>query len=343
MPSSQTLLIIGNGFDLQRGLKSHYKDFFAWLRDFKYPQRKDNLWEIHFLHSTFEGDGWVDIEAKIQEILINNKFSEWKSDVAYNKILIPETRYIHKVTKNSTGHIDLFDLQIKLNNLDYKWLLYELKVFENSFCEYIKEQVEGNGNHLSNAIDLLGVIAERDAVQIINFNYTNPFNHLSLRDSSRRERLKKLVCSYHNVHGTYINKDIIFGVDATAELSRNSGTRIFNKTYRKMFLKDNARVLPETVNKIKFYGHSLGEADYSYFQSIFDSYNLYGEHKHGQVTLQFYFTNGIETMEEAADRVHKLITAYGDTLDNKDKGKNLLHKLLLEGRLQIKFIDGINV
>lgn len=27
--------------------------------------------------------------------------------------------------------------------------------------------------------------------------------------------------------------------------------------------------------EIKFYGHSLSEADYSYFQSIFDFYNLY--------------------------------------------------------------------
>ena len=38
-----------------------------------------------------------------------------------------------------------------------------------------------------------------------------------------------------------------------------------------------------------------------------------------------------------ANSVYKLISIYGSTLDNKDKGSNLLHKLLLEGRIQIIF------
>ena len=37
--------------------------------------------------------------------------------------------------------------------------------------------------------------------------------------------------------------------------------------------------------RIKFYGHSLGEADYSYFQAIFDSVKLY----EGDTRLVFYF------------------------------------------------------
>lgn len=36
------------------------------------------------------------------------------------------------------------------------------------------------------------------------------------------------------------------------------------------------------------------------------------------------------------DRVVKLIKTYGNTLDNKDHGKNLLHKLKLENRILIK-------
>lgn len=31
----------------------------------------------------------------------------------------------------------------------------------------------------------------------------------------------------------------------------------------------------------------------------------------------------------------QLLTTYGETLDNKDHGKNLMHKLLLEGRLEV--------
>ena len=35
----------------------------------------------------------------------------------------------------------------------------------------------------------------------------------------------------------------------------------------------------------------------------------------------------------------RLLSSYGTTLDNKDHGKNLVHKLLLEGRLIIRRID----
>lgn len=79
---------------------------------------------------------------------------------------------------------------------------------------------------------------------------------------------------------------------------------------------------------IKFYGHSLSEADYSYFQSIFDYYNLYSNCRMG---LVFYYSEGYEQTDE----IYRLINVYGDTLSNQKQGKNLIHKLLLENRLKI--------
>jgi hypothetical protein len=38
---------------------------------------------------------------------------------------------------------------------------------------------------------------------------------------------------------------------------------------------------------------------------------------------------------EQFNRIASLFQAYGETIDNKDHGKNLMHKLLLERRLQI--------
>ena len=57
-----------------------------------------------------------------------------------------------------------------------------------------------------------------------------------------------------------------------------------NAETRVLLTKDNPL-------EIKFYGHSLREADYSYFQSIFDSYNLY---ENSKVSLMFYFPKGFE-------------------------------------------------
>ena len=38
-------------------------------------------------------------------------------------------------------------------------------------------------------------------------------------------------------------------------------------------------------------------------------------------------------------RIARLINKYGETLDNKDHGKNLLNKLMLEGRIKVRKID----
>jgi hypothetical protein len=61
---------------------------------------------------------------------------------------------------------------------------------------------------------------------------------------------------------------------------------------------------------IKFYGHSLGEADYSYFQAIFDSVKLYG----GGTRLVFYF------------RPHKL--SGGCVQDENCARKEMMEKVI---------------
>lgn len=168
---------------------------------------------------------------------------------------------------------------------------------------------------------------------ILSFNYTNLFDILGVKSP----------CVYSNVHGKLCSvqcteeckaSNIIFGIDDTLIQSKdlNSELRLFSKTYRKM-MDTNVpiSILPPNNNRpieIKFYGHSLSEADYSYFQSIFDFYDLYGNNN---VSLIFYYSKGYEQH----DAIYRLINSYGKTLDNKDQGKNLIHKLLLESRLKI--------
>lgn len=175
--------------------------------------------------------------------------------------------------------------------------------------------------------------ANLHSVNILSFNYTSLFDILGVESP----------CLYNNVHGKLcINKcadnctscNIIFGIDDTIIQSHNENFELykFSKTYRKMLNAGvGTSILPKKDNQmieIKFYGHSLSEADYSYFQSIFDYYNLYENNK---VSLIFYYSKGFEQTE----KVYRLINTYGKTLSNKDQGKNLTHKLLLENRLKI--------
>ena len=137
-----------------------------------------------------------------------------------------------------------------------------------------------------------------------------------------------------------MNQSLHINIDTTV------GIFDFTKTSRKIHnINDKVKslnnpLLNRTVDEIIVYGHSLSQADYSYYQSIFDFYDLY----HSDIKLSFKYSvydtkvrNQIKS--EQSKRVIKLILDYGNTMDNKDNGKNLLHKLLLEDRLHIELIS----
>ncbi|MFT8407188.1 MULTISPECIES: hypothetical protein [Lactobacillaceae] len=81
------------------------------------------------------------------------------------------------------------------------------------------------------------------------------------------------------------------------------------------------KLLPKTVKIIAFYGHSLAPADYSYFQLIFDYYNIYDESKEQ------------ETKRAQFNSVSKLMPAYGTTFHN-EKGENLIGHHFLTSLVQ---------
>lgn len=218
---------------------------------------------------------------------------------------------------------------VKFNNvdeiIDYKEEEKQRREFYDSEADEIVDPPE-----LSEEFDNL------HNTYILSFNYTALFDILKVESP----------CFYSNVHGKLcmkkcdnncLSSNIIFGIDDTLIHSEDasSNLRIFSKTYRKMLSAETqTQILPPCNNnplEIIFYGHSLSEADYSYFQSIFDYYNIYENNK---VSLIFYYSEG----HDQYDAIYKLINSYGKSLSNKDQGKNLLHKLLLENRLRIKEI-----
>lgn len=367
MRNDNALLIMGNGFDLQCGLKSSYKHFFEWLR-LEYQKGSNggdkqicnNIWVAHFLNIPITGEGWADVEDSLKNaLIINNETSEspvekWKRIInenlanSINNYINIDEELCCICRYNREEGCDSF---LKYNNNLY-WFLDRLIDFECIFSKYLCKQVSNNISYIKNVFKLISLIVDEEKFSVINFNYTNPFHETYLDSASLK--LKELFLNATNVHGTLSDDNIIFGIDVTKEKELSLESRIFTKTHRKMLLKSPKSTLPQNITKIKFYGHSLGEADYSYFQSIFDNYNLYGDNldtlnyysNDKQVMLQFYFTilnekNKKNEERSAIDRVYKLITGYGTTLDNKDKGNNLLHKLLLEGRVQIEFLSTI--
>ena len=214
-------------------------------------------------------------------------------------------------------------------------------MFEKAFSEYIKsiEDDEYYRAACKLLLEITKVFSNKDEEHsvpeiedlIFTFNYTNPFNVYGPN------------IPVVNVHGTAEDNKIIFGIDQE-KIDPNKSIFRFTKTFRQMTetkLASNYEqailLSKDEVSEIAFYGHSLSELDYSYFQTIFDHYDLYG----GNILLVFYYKVYEGTTQEAleldlADKISRLLHNYSDSIDNSKKGKNLLHKLLLEKRLIIK-------
>lgn len=374
-PWHQTL-VIGNGFDLQCGLASRFLDFFEDRRKRLYAATADSnssksfgtrldeqgltVWDLVLDHQPVEL--WNDVESAI---------AEWTTDPSfYRKVLKQIAEARTRATLTSLADLHVFISKPSTDNLYFviaRFLLDvypdlphnptesslnavffdELSKLENDFCDYLSSQVDGNMDYRDKAQALFLNIASKGTpdpalysinTSILSFNYTEP----ELRWGEKHTSIHTV-----NIHGR-LDGEIIIGIDGKGRMTDELALP-FTKTYRLMSRKkrlrydssytDHDALICGKVDAIKFYGHSLSEADYSYFQAMFDATDLYG----GSTTLAFYHRpcSGAD-VEAARTEVMKnavsLLSAYGTTLDNKDHGNNLIHKLLLEDRLFVESV-----
>lgn len=262
---------------------------------------------------------------------------------------------------------------IEFNNFDTEInklavnMLNDLNEFEAEFAQFIMKEIEQREGYKSNARRLIERILYPTGIanvwftenasttlDVLNFNYS-----LNSDDGQQIEKdfydLAHLkINSWTNIHGV-ANKDpkfpkIIFGIDnrdifeengKDKKLDFNDPRIIFTKSFRLMDNHINDirnHQFQNKVDVISFYGHSLGEADYSYFESIFDKYDIY----HKNVKIEFYYYPGNSgTKEEEKKKarefmedVYKLLTRYGNTI-SADHGLNMVNRLMLEERLSV--------
>lgn len=320
--------------------------------------------------------GGYDIPENVYNLITDAKLTFWDLLFVANKDLKPMRNW-HNVEQNMLDILKEIDLSIKYSNLGqhmikgipghrrelksriqkslikcsilayyvipkerYRskknlddFLLSELIEFESAFSEYLEDKIleTSEYSHISELLigKIIGEDNSIDDVEALSFNYTEP---ICLRNKIT------------NVHGKLRNNNIIFGIDQD-EISPNSLIYKYTKTFRKMVQinKNNGdSVYINNKNDLKnifFYGHSLSVLDYSYFQSIFDYYNLYDSN----VSLTFCCSpygdkTSQEILTEHAGLVANLLGKYGKTMNNENHGRNLMHKLMLEGRLTIKEI-----
>ena len=383
---NKNLYIIGNGFDLYLGLKTSYNNFFE-ANNNEYPVIKENMQKyiekkakglfdgaelskvingtklpelqnnsIFLLYLLLEKDNeieyWNDVEKKIFPCVKElEKLSEQNEESFLKGFRCFTHEYVQDFKQNEEIIRKIIlrkCIQQKKYHEDYNYLV-ELNRFEKEFGNYIAQINNdlfdiGMGTFKNKNIECkVRKIFEVDnniTNIVINFNYTTYLKEISY------------ISEMTNVHGTFENP--IFGIDNT-EIGNDREFYYLTKTSRVLFnntIKEEFK-LPNKIeiSKICFFGHSLARADYSYFQSIFDYYDIYNS----EVKLEFKYYNYIkddkkltdkekkERKDEVKSNMHKsvieLMNDYGNTASNKSRGQNLLHKLILENRIKIVEVE----
>ena len=363
------LVILGNGFDLACDLMSSFSSFLEWrqkqldVRAGVYDFSNSSLNAFDIVLNEHNGDVrlWNDVVSAMQALLVGQTNEESGLDALYNRPGV-HTIDLSSSQQQSTDEPNhpLYqyaktrlqaDKAIKKERL-VDFLRSELTRYEESFREYLLQEINDHGqSYTSKANSMLRSIVDDNVLDeeywtrngaVLSFNYTTPFTDCDVFWQA---------LSFYNIHGTLEDDNIIFGIDGK-DVGDNDLGLPFTKTYRLLSMDPigyRSLVHPPSdeyhapTSCIKIYGHSLARADYSYFQTLFDAVSLYN----GTAALVFYYSPHGEggeqekdqrTREDLYHRIMHLLISYGKTFDNKDHGKNLVHKLLLEGRLVIRRI-----
>lgn len=243
-----TLFIIGNGFDINHGIKSKYSDFREWLE----VHGDKNL--IFFLEYFFSNttDVWSNLEEALgtynEEDMLD--FYNPKSEINYDRSYL----YVDSVTDMPKDVVS--------PNIDL-------------FKEYYKEWVESVD--ISCASKKFNLSNE---ALYLNFNYTDtletvynimPSNILHIHGSrlNKDEYIVGHNC-FRNPLDTYDESKLYFESDALSRIIefmnslRKNPEDIIKRNENFFFKLSN-------IQQIIVYGHSMSSIDWPYFKKIIDN------------------------------------------------------------------------
>lgn len=266
------VLILGNGFDLDLGLKTSYSNFMD-SEDFKAIVY--NNYFARYLQDRRErlGGNWIDIENEIK---------------SYVHVTVPHT--IDEVAHNNK--------ELPQFKKDYYELIEALKT-------YLSNIDLSNINIDSCAAKILKAVINNGYFSILSYNYTDLktiASQLSITKLSNRKLIDK-DSFVKNIHGSIKDKNIILGVEDGAEIDKEYCYVV--KSMSQYFKSNNVRGTLEDADIVLFFGHSLGETDYLYFEEFFSLQSKVYNEKPKRKYIRF-FTKDEESRIEIMYRLRKM-------------------------------------
>ena len=216
------LYIVGNGLDIQYGLKTKYFDFYEYqLPIYKEKNKTEKYYNIIYdnilLNQDDNWENWSDLELALGELTKNPEVNEEEFMNALDDLNEDLNAYLHIEQ-------DKFDLTGKTIDIQKN-----LKEMYSQIPDGLKERVLKYIQNFS---------IETDYINILTLNYTNILEHLIGKEKNKEYksfRGHNYGCFIKNVehaHGT-LEFSLILGVSDETQLSKE-----YKKSNKKYLIKE---------------------------------------------------------------------------------------------------------
>ncbi len=278
--SRNIVVVLGNGFDLDLGLKTSYKDF--WESEFcpkDYPAPI-----IRHLNSRWTNDiesvRWYDLENELLNYALNGDKTDLISESEYKYIqenndfqLINKLRFfgVDDTFRGlfDKGLIKIFNTPIRSATIPYreeygKSVLsrdkYAFNLIKERLCEYLKSIEKPIPDSPSVAFHMLCAftkcIEAGNTIDIYSFNYTR----LKMRSFSLEGM------PIHYMHGSCEDGKVIVGTRDGIPMAREYD--FLQKVMDDSFMPPDIVSALDNADEVIIFGHSLGENDRQYFEQF---------------------------------------------------------------------------
>lgn len=246
---AKKILIIGNGFDIDLGLKTRYSDF-SDSKDWKVLMKKTLPYDSDLLGELLQAkttEAWFDIEKTMNDYvrsikldhLVNDIINKDKTD--FEKVSEALSKYLNEEQNNRT--------------LD-----------KNSF-----------------AAQVLCKIVDVGGFEYYTFNYT------SLVKIANSCGVKMDSSKITHVHGSLENDSIILGILTDPNNQIYEQYSFMYKDNSRFYMSNNMYEDFEKADDIIFFGHSINGMDSLYFKDSFIKQSgKIGEYKRKHITIFTY-------------------------------------------------------
>ena len=246
---AKKLLITGNGFDIDLGLRTRYSDF-----------AKSKIWEklmentysfdqdlLGALNTAKEKEAWFDIEKTMND---------------YVRAIRPEYLTTDLVDKDKNCFTEI----------------------TSALTKYLKKEQKSRtleSNHY--AAQVLRLIADVGGFEYYTFNYT------SLGDIANSCGIKIDSSRITHVHGSLDNDSIILGVLTDPANQIHEQYSFMYKDNSRVDMSNNMYEDFDKADDIIFFGHSINGMDFPYFKDFFIKQSgMGGEYKSKHITIFTY-------------------------------------------------------